>query len=104
MRFPLLGGFSLASPCPKKKNILGSGEGWGSLQSPNPSPSCAIQTCWLWLLCPKSSMLRGAQARQGAGKQDTGRWKTIGKTPNPFPEQGKGPRSLLLPQCSTFGV
>lgn len=50
------------------------------------------------------SMLQGAQSRQGAGRQDISRWKTIGKTPNPFPEQGKGPRSLLLPQCCAFGV
>lgn len=102
MIFPFLGGFSTASHA--QKISWGVGKDGDTLQSPHPSPSCAIQTCWLWLLCPKSSMLRGAQGRQGAGRRDTSRWKTKGKTPNPFPEQRKGPSSLLLPPCPALGV
>lgn len=94
MRFSLPGGLQ-HSQSMSKKNLLGSGKGWGYPAVP---PSFSI-LCWLWLLCPKSS-----QGRQGAGRQDTSRWKTMGKTPNPFPEQRKGPRSLQLPQCPAFGL
>lgn len=102
MRFPFLGGFSTASPCPK--NPLGSGKGWSSLQSPHPSPILCHTDVLASAALSQISMLWGAQSRQGAGRQDISRWKTIGKTPNPFSEQGKGPRSLLLPQCCAFGV
>lgn len=89
MRFPFPGGAS-AQPVHAQKNLLGSREGWGSLQSPHPSPSCAIQTCWLWLLCPKSSMFRGAQGRQGAGRQEHKQMENHREDPKSLPRARKG--------------
>lgn len=101
MRFPFLGGFSTASPCPK--NLLGSGK--GSLQSTHPPPSCAIQIRdGFGCSVPKTPCSKVPRAGRELADRNTGRWKTIGKTPNPFPEQGKGFGSLLLPQCRAFGV